>query len=148
MCQESGGEILWEDERCRVIRVVGQEGSDYPGFCRVIWREHVREMSDLPAADRHHLMTLVWATESALRSLYQPRKINLASLGNLVPHLHWHVIPRYADDPLFPAPIWASAQHRPVPAVTRPAIDSLSLRAAISQELRVMKPPGAAGNGR
>lgn len=148
LCQESGGEILWEDQRCRVIRVVGQEGADYPGFCRVIWREHVCEMSDLPTADRHHLMTLIYATEAALRSLYQPLKINLASLGNLVPHLHWHVIPRFADDPLFPAPIWASARHREVPAVTRPAVDSLSLSEAISLELRIMKPPGAAGNGR
>jgi diadenosine tetraphosphate (Ap4A) HIT family hydrolase len=40
----------------------------------------------------------------------QPDKINLASLGNVVPHLHWHVIPRFADDAHFPSPIWASPQ--------------------------------------
>jgi diadenosine tetraphosphate (Ap4A) HIT family hydrolase len=33
----------------------------------------------------------------------------VASLGNVVPHLHWHVIPRYADDAHFPAPVWATA---------------------------------------
>ncbi|MFA7268495.1 MAG: HIT domain-containing protein [Sterolibacterium sp.] len=135
LCLKPGGDILWEDERCRVIRVGGKEGADYPGFCRVIWCKHVREMSDLPAVDRNHLMALVYATESALRSLYRPEKINLASLGNLVPHLHWHVIPRFADDPQFPAPIWASKTGRPVPARSRPAIDNLSLCQAISQAL-------------
>lgn len=134
-----GGEILWEDSLCRVVRVEGSEGVEYPGFCRVIWRAHVREMSDLPAAERRHLMALVVATETALRVLYQPHKINLASLGNLVPHLHWHVIPRYADDPSFPAPIWAQPQHKPqpqsAPAVHRPAIDSLALHAAIALAL-------------
>jgi diadenosine tetraphosphate (Ap4A) HIT family hydrolase len=40
----------------------------------------------------------------------QPKKINLASLGNMVPHLHWHIIPRYTDDAHFPAPVWAESQ--------------------------------------
>jgi diadenosine tetraphosphate (Ap4A) HIT family hydrolase len=42
-----------------------------------------------------------------LRRLLQPTKVNLASLGNQVPHLHWHVIPRFADDAHFPDPVWA-----------------------------------------
>jgi diadenosine tetraphosphate (Ap4A) HIT family hydrolase len=45
--------------------------------------------------------------ERALRAVMQPHKINVASLGNLTPHLHWHVIPRYEDDPHFPRPVWA-----------------------------------------
>lgn len=118
---------------CRVVRVGGAEGTDYPGFCRIVWREHVREMSDLTNADRHHLMTVVFATEAALRSLVRPLKINLASLGNVVPHLHWHVIPRFADDPHFPAPIWAGEKRRP--AVARPFIDNLALHQAISLAL-------------
>lgn len=116
-----------------MIRVGGQEGIDYPGFCRVVWRAHVSEMSDLANSERQHLMALVFATESALRRLYAPKKINLASLGNLVPHLHWHVIPRYVDDPLFPAPIWAgtgSAGGSPAP---RPVVRDLALHQAISQ---------------
>jgi diadenosine tetraphosphate (Ap4A) HIT family hydrolase len=55
------------------------------------------------------LMDVVFATERALRRIMQPDKINLASLGNVVPHLHWHVIPRWRDDSHFPAPIWAAA---------------------------------------
>jgi len=135
LCSAAGGDILWEDQQCRVIRVGGKEGEAYPGFCRVVWREHVREMSDLPTADREHLMRLVFATEAALRLLYQPLKINLASLGNLVPHLHWHVIPRFADDPQFPAPIWSNQKQRPGPSPTRPAIDNQTLREAIRRVL-------------
>ena len=127
--------MLWEDVRCRVIRVGGPEAADYPGFCRVIWREHVREMSDLPGADRDHLMTLVFATETALRALYRPIKINLASLGNVVPHLHWHVVPRFADDPQFPAPIWTKENRRSGPFPMRQVIDNLALREAIGQAL-------------
>lgn len=115
-----------------MIRVGGQEGLDYPGFCRVIWRSHVAEMSDLAGAERRHLMALVFATESALRLLYAPEKINLASLGNLVPHLHWHVIPRFLDDQNFPAPIWSAAKLQRVPAAPRPLVSNLALRQAIS----------------
>jgi len=115
-----------------VIRVGGHESLDYPGFCRVIWRSHVAEMSDLAGPDRGHLMALVFATESALRRLYAPQKINLASLGNLVPHLHWHVIPRFLDDPHFPAPIWSVAEPQRVPAMSRLLVSNLVLRQAIS----------------
>ncbi|MDD5175215.1 MAG: HIT family protein [Sterolibacterium sp.] len=132
MCQPAGGDILWKDARCRVVRVGGAEGTDYPGFCRVIWREHVREMSDLTSADRRHLMAVVFATESALRALYKPEKINLASLGNVVPHLHWHVIPRFDDDPHFPAPIWAGKKRRRGPASAQPIFDDLALHEAIN----------------
>jgi len=48
----------------------------------------------------------VFAAEAALRRVTQPDKINLASFGNMVPHLHWHVIPRYAGDRHFPNSIW------------------------------------------
>jgi len=37
----------------------------------------------------------------------KPTKINLASLGNMVPHLHWHVIARFEGDARWPAPVWA-----------------------------------------
>lgn len=118
-----------------MIRVGGQEGLDYPGFCRVIWRSHVGEMSDLAGPDRRHLMTLVFATESALRRLYAPAKINLASLGNLVPHLHWHVIPRFRDDPNFPAPIWSATRLDRIPAARKPLVSNLELQQAISLAL-------------
>ncbi|MDI6750315.1 MAG: HIT family protein [Pseudomonadota bacterium] len=125
LCQSPGGELLWQDELCRVIRVGGAEGEAFPGFCRVVWRAHVAEMSDLPAADRQHLLAVVLATERAVREIMHPDKINLASLGNVVPHLHWHVIPRWRDDSHFPAPIWAAAR-RPAPRRAQPSTEALS----------------------
>jgi diadenosine tetraphosphate (Ap4A) HIT family hydrolase len=89
--------------------VIMVDDANYPGFCRVIWRKHVREMSDLSRADRLLLNEAVYEVEEAIREVMAPSKINVASLGNVVPHLHWHVIPRYTDDAHFPAPVWAAA---------------------------------------
>jgi diadenosine tetraphosphate (Ap4A) HIT family hydrolase len=105
LCDTPGGELLWQDARCRVV-LVNEAG--YPGFCRVIWSDHIKEMTDLPETDRAHFMFIVFAVEATLRELMQPDKVNLASLGNVVPHLHWHVIPRFAVVSLFPATIWAA----------------------------------------
>jgi diadenosine tetraphosphate (Ap4A) HIT family hydrolase len=93
--------------------VIAVDDPNYPGFCRVIWNEHVREMSDLSAADRMLLNDVVWHVETAVREVMAPDKINVASLGNVVPHLHWHVIPRYVDDTHFPNPVWAAAVREP-----------------------------------
>jgi diadenosine tetraphosphate (Ap4A) HIT family hydrolase len=101
---------LYRDDKLSVIAV---DDPNYPGFCRVIWNEHVREMSDLPAADRTRLNDVVWHVETAVRGVMAPDKINVASLGNVVPHLHWHVIPRYVDDVHFPNPVWAAAVREP-----------------------------------
>ena len=89
--------------------VILADEANYPGFARVIWNEHVREVSDLIDADRLLLNDAVWKLEQAVREVMWPLKVNVASLGNVVPHLHWHVIPRYADDAHFPAPVWALA---------------------------------------
>jgi diadenosine tetraphosphate (Ap4A) HIT family hydrolase len=104
LCTVDGGRVLWRDDRLRVVRV---DDPDYPGFLRVIWNGHVREMTDLAAADRSHLLEVVFRVERAQRDLLHPDKVNLASLGNMTPHLHWHVIPRFAGDPHFPDPVWA-----------------------------------------
>lgn len=65
-------------------------------------------MTDLAPAGREHCLRVVFAVEQALRDALGPDKINVASLGNQVPHLHWHVIPRFADDAHFPDPVWAA----------------------------------------
>jgi diadenosine tetraphosphate (Ap4A) HIT family hydrolase len=115
-CAEAGGEILWEDGLARVI-LAGE--ADHPGFCQVVLNRHVKEMSDLPEAERHRLMQIVLGVETAQRALLSPDKINLASFGNQVPHVHWHVIPRFEDDPHFPNPTWGERTGgtvHPVPA--------------------------------
>lgn len=107
LCDTAGGTLLWQGAQCRVVLV---EDADYPGFCRVIWNRHIKEMTELIDAERHALMDVVFAVESAVREALQPDKVNLASLGNMTPHLHWHVIPRYRTDKHFPQPVWGSAQ--------------------------------------
>ena len=119
LCHSAGGEVVWEDGLCRVVRVERPEGDAFPGYCRVVWRNHVAEMTDLDTSSRRHLMNVVCAVESALRGLVAPDKINLAALGNMVPHLHWHIIPRWQDDSRFPAAIWAESR-KSVVATRRP----------------------------
>ena len=112
LCAQPGGAILWQNDLYRVIWV---NDAHYPGFCRVILNRHVKEMTDLDETERMQLMHAVFAVESAVREVVRPDKINLASLGNVVPHMHWHVIPRFADDRHFPNPIWGEAK-REIPS--------------------------------
>ncbi len=105
LCAAKIEDVLVNTPKFRVILV---DDANYPGFCRVIWNAHVKEMTDLAIADRSALMQAVCKVEQAIRDVMQPHKINLASLGNMVPHLHWHVIPRYQDDAHFPNPVWAA----------------------------------------
>ena len=98
------GQLIWRGDDCRVILV---NDPDLPGFCRVIWNHHVAEMTDLSYGEREHVMSLVFAVEEAVRHVMHPDKVNIAALGNMVPHIHWHVIPRYKDDVYFPASAWS-----------------------------------------
>lgn len=135
LCAGAGGDLLWQDGFCRVVRVTDAAGEAFPGFCRVVWHRHVAEMSSLATEDAHHVMDVVLATERAVRRVVRPDKINLASLGNLVPHLHWHVIPRWKDDSHFPAPVWAAAQRT---GVARPVPANSALLGALKAELSTL----------
>jgi diadenosine tetraphosphate (Ap4A) HIT family hydrolase len=129
LCEQESEVVVWRDGSCRVIAV---DDPDYPGYCRVIWNEHAAEMTDLTVPAQRHLFNVVLATEAALRQLMQPDKINLASFGNMVPHLHWHIIPRFRDDRHFPQPVWGAAQRD---GVRRAAPAAATLSAAIGASL-------------
>lgn len=129
LCSEPGGAVLWQDALCRVVLV---DDADYPGFCRVILGRHAAEMSDLPIDERAALMEVVFAVEAVLRAQLQPDKINLASFGNMVPHVHWHVIPRWRDDKHFPQPTWGPEQRE---GRARPPADAARLRDALRARL-------------
>lgn len=130
LCDTPGGTVLWQSRHCRVVRVADPH---YPGFCRVIWQDHVREMTDLSPELRQYLMGVVFGVEAVVRELFRPDKVNLAALGNVVPHVHWHVIPRWRDDRHFPQPIWGDVQREQTPA--RPEIDDAHLQAALARVL-------------
>jgi diadenosine tetraphosphate (Ap4A) HIT family hydrolase len=106
LCTGIGGALVFQGSKFRVIRA---DEVGFPAFYRVVWTNHVAEFSDLDAEDRNLCMTVVALVEKALREHLQPTKINLAALGNVVPHLHWHVIARFDWDTHFPAPVWAQA---------------------------------------
>ena len=100
---------IWRSER---LRVIGVPDSGFPGYTRVIWNDHVTEMTDLHPPTREHLMNAVWVVETVMRKELVPLKVNLAQFGNQVPHLHWHVIPRWPLDTHFPDAVWAEPQQR------------------------------------
>lgn len=130
LCTTVGGELIWQDDFARIIFVME---NGYP-IVRVVVQKHVTELTDLAVHERSQLMQLVCKVESIVRSQLQPDKINLASLGNMVPHLHWHIIPRWADDQHFPAPIWA----QPVRQDARVVDEALLLQ--LKQKLAQLQP--------
>ncbi|WP_010461959.1 HIT family protein [Acidovorax radicis] len=133
LCAEDGGALVWRGERLRVIRA---QEAGFPAFYRVVWNAHVAEFSDLAATERAHCMEAVTVVEQALRQHLSPTKVNIAALGNMVPHLHWHVIARFDWDTHFPSPVWAAAQ-RPSPAAQEAAVQALlpALESALRLQL-------------
>lgn len=118
LCQPCAHPILWQDRFCRVVLL---NDPDYPAYCRVELLEHIKEMTDLVPTERARMMKTVFAVELALREMFNPEKINLASLGNKTPHLHWHVIPRFEDDRHFPNSHWGAAVRDSKPAALEAA---------------------------
>jgi diadenosine tetraphosphate (Ap4A) HIT family hydrolase len=110
LCEGPGGELVWQGPRFRVVRT--DEGG-FPAFYRLVWNDHVREFSQLSRDDRVECVDALVAIEEVLIAVLRPDKVNLASLGNAVPHLHWHVVARFRWDSHFPAPVWAAAARTP-----------------------------------
>jgi diadenosine tetraphosphate (Ap4A) HIT family hydrolase len=108
LCQPAApADVIFDS---KALRVVWAQDAGYPCFVRVVWQAHAAEMTDLSALARDHIMHTVFAVESAMRAVLAPHKINLASFGNRVAHVHWHVIPRWDDDAHWPEPNWAAPQ--------------------------------------
>jgi len=112
LCTTDGGELVWSNAQLRVILANEPE---YPGFCRVILTQHLAEMTDLAIEERSLMMRTVMKVEQAIIDIMQPEKVNLAALGNMVPHLHWHVIPRFHKDIAFPGSVWSAPQRQSDP---------------------------------
>jgi diadenosine tetraphosphate (Ap4A) HIT family hydrolase len=138
LCREAGGVPVFQSAQWRVIRA---RDAAFPAFYRVVWRAHVPEWSDLALADQAALMGAVGAVERVLRASLAPTKINLASLGNVVPHLHWHVIARFDWDSHFPAPVWAApARVVEPPPAARLAVPLDELDARVARAVAALAP--------
>ncbi|SEK98692.1 Diadenosine tetraphosphate (Ap4A) hydrolase [Roseateles sp. YR242] len=136
LCRDPGGLLVASAPRWRVIRAAEP---DFPAFYRVIWQDHAAEFSDLSPTDREACMAVVIAVEQVLRQALTPTKINLATLGNVVPHLHWHVIARFDWDSHFPNPVWGERrQTLDTEAATRLAVALPELDARVREAVAAL----------
>ena len=110
LCDAPGGRVVVQTPRWRLVHA---DEAGFPAFYRLVWQEHVREFSQLAPAERQECMETLVAIEQAMLGQLRPAKVNLASLGNAVPHLHWHVIARFEQDSHFPGAVWAQPQRAP-----------------------------------
>ena len=106
LCTADGGRIVWQG---KLWRLVSAQDAAFPAFYRLIFQTHTTEWSDLPAPLRQQCSELLAGIELLMRQHLQPTKMNLATLGNVVPHLHWHLIARFDWDSHFPNPVWGSS---------------------------------------
>lgn len=108
-------------------RVFLHEDQFFPGYVLLVLRRHVTELYDLPAPERATLMEEVSRVAQAIARVFRPVKMNYELLGNQVPHIHWHLVPRLPTDPDLRSPIW-QVDHQPVslaPAAARERIESI-----------------------
>ena len=111
LCSSQKYPIIWANDLLRVLLINDQ---NYRGYCRVDLINHVKEMADLDEETRNEFMGVIFQTEKIIKEYLQPDKINLASLGNITPHLHWHIIPRYFSDNHFPDSIWSEKKRNAI----------------------------------
>jgi len=93
------------------VAVLGDD-QYYKGYTLVIGRRHATELYHLPDAESTGYFQDMLRVARAIDRAFSPRKMNYELLGNTVAHLHWHLFPRYADDPTPQRPTWEHA-HEP-----------------------------------
>ncbi|MBI5484392.1 MAG: HIT family protein [Deltaproteobacteria bacterium] len=79
----------------------------FPGYTLLFTKNHATELFHLDRDVRNGLMEEVSRVAKVLFDVFSPAKINYELLGNMVPHMHWHIVPRFSSEPLWPRPIWA-----------------------------------------
>ncbi len=85
------------------------EESEIP-WLKLFTQHPYKEMSEVPAEVRFEIYDLLDTIEKAMIAYYTPDKINIASFGNYVPHVHWHIMARFKEDSYFPEPMWGKKQ--------------------------------------
>jgi diadenosine tetraphosphate (Ap4A) HIT family hydrolase len=88
------------------------EDQFFPGWTVLVFKRHATELTQLTAKERSELIEEVTTVAQAVAAVFQPVKLNYALLGNQLPHIHWHVVPRLREDPAPLEAIW-SVKHEP-----------------------------------
>ena len=96
-------EVVWRFPRSVALLGAWQF---YDGYCLLVSRTHAAELSELADAERRAYLDEMCALARAIQRCHRPVKLNYELLGNQVPHLHWHLFPRYAHDPDVLHPVW------------------------------------------
>lgn len=91
-----------------LIRIETEE-SEIP-WLKIFTQEPYKEMSELPHNLKYEIFELLDIIEKEMIRYYNPDKINMASFGNYVPHVHWHIMARFKEDSYFPEPMWGTKQ--------------------------------------
>ena len=105
LCNPVNENVIFQNDFLRVILV-----EEIPGYIRVITQKHIKEFSDLSDKEASEIMLLTKKIEKILINILNPDKINIAMLGNMVPHLHIHIVPRFVNDPWWPGATFCEKQ--------------------------------------
>ncbi len=88
---------------------IEREESEIP-WVKIFTQHPYKELTDCPENLRKRLFGCCEIVERVMRDYYRPTKINIASFGNYMPHLHIHVMARFEEDSYFPEPMWGKKQ--------------------------------------
>jgi diadenosine tetraphosphate (Ap4A) HIT family hydrolase len=90
-----------------------KNNKNYPWVILVPEKAYVSEILDLSEEEFHKLNKEIYYISSVLKKIYKPDKINLASIGNIVPQLHFHIVARYKEDNCWPLNVWNDRESNP-----------------------------------
>jgi diadenosine tetraphosphate (Ap4A) HIT family hydrolase len=127
MCCKYGGAGPLLIAELGTSRAFLHEDQFFPGYVLLVLRRHATELYQLEAGERGAHLEEVSRVAEALARVFRPVKMNYELLGNQVPHIHWHLVPRLSTDPDLLSPIWR-VDHRPAPlapAAARERIESI-----------------------
>ncbi len=139
------GELVWSFPHS--VALLGAH-QFYRGYCVLISRLHARELSGLPDAVRRAYLEEMCLLARAIEGAFRPHKLNYELLGNQVPHLHWHLLPRSQDDPDVLNPVWLALERARHDAdllrrLEQGPQERPALSAALHQELLRLNAPTA-----
>ncbi|ACM93044.1 histidine triad (HIT) protein [Nautilia profundicola AmH] len=120
LCNPQNENVIFQNDFIRVILV-----DEIPGYIRVITQKHIKEFSDLSYEEAVKITLLTKQIEKAIINTLNPDKVNIAMLGNMVPHLHIHIIPRFKNDPWWPGATFCEKQREFDYPVTQKDLNNL-----------------------
>jgi len=79
-------------------------------WLKIFTNHPYKEMSEVPKEIRYEIYDMLDSIEKVMIEYYNPTKINIASFGNYLPHVHWHIMARFESDAYYPEPMWGQKQ--------------------------------------